>query len=112
METVREVKIAPDHAKSYLLGMNEGSLDDSLAGFAEDADYFGIEQRDGQYYRKLYSKAELHLYIDAWLKKASGGVTYEIRREVRYGDALFIEWADVAKGDGDEYHNEGMIVFE
>lgn len=112
MGTVREAKVVPENARSYLLGMNAGSLDAAMAGFADDATYFGIEKRGSEYYRRLYSKAEFRLYIGAWLEKASKGVTYEIRREVQYGDALLIEWADVAKGEAAEYHNEGMLIFE
>jgi hypothetical protein len=115
MTSVDQLKVNPDSAKQYLLGMNEGNLDSALSGFADDATSYGIEKRDGKIYRKLHgSKAEIHTYIDNWLSTAKRGITYDIKRVVQYGDGLLIEWSDVMEGQGDveTYVNEGMLIFE
>ncbi len=111
--SVTDVKVNPDNARQYLNGMTEGVLDSAMAGFSEDATYYGIEKRDGKLFRKLYGpKNGIRAYIGAWLEKATGGISYEIKREVRYGDALLIEWTNVATDEGEEYTNAGMLIFE
>ena len=102
-----------ENAKSYLLGMNEGSLQAALAAFAPNASYRGIEKVDGAIRRRLYEpKSEIEEYIGAWLDAANGGITYEIRSAREWGDCVLIEWADVASGDSGHYSNEGILLFE
>jgi hypothetical protein len=103
-----------ENAKSYPLGMNTGDLETALAGFAEDATYYGIEKRDGKIFRKLHAnKDEIRAYIGDWLETASGGITYKIRSAKEWGDSVLIEWEDDASGDeGGRYVNEGILLFE
>lgn len=103
-----------ENGKSYLLGQKTGDLETTLAAFAEDASYYGIEMIDGRVHRKLYkNKDEIRQYIGAWLKAATHGIEYEVTRAVEFeGDAVIVEWRDVAKGDDNSYVNNGAMVFE
>ena len=103
-----------ENGKSYLEGQKTGDLETTLAAFAEDANYYGIEEVDGCIRRKLYEgKDAIRAYIGAWLEKATHGIEYEITRAVEFdGDGVIVEWRDVANGDGDQYVNNGAMVFE
>jgi hypothetical protein len=105
-----------ENGKSYLLGQKTGDLETTLAAFAEDASYYGIEMVDGRVRRKLYKdKNEIRAYIGAWLSRAKQGIEYEIVRATEFqGDGVIVEWRDAAKGDddADRYVNNGVMVFE
>lgn len=103
-----------EKAKQYLLGMNELDVDLALSGFSETASYMGLsKQDDGKLVRHTYEpKSAIHEYISNWVGGASDKLHYEFRAVMEDGDTVMIEWEDVAQGKGNEYTNQGVLVYE
>jgi ketosteroid isomerase-like protein len=102
-----------ENAESFLLGQKTGDIEVVLKAFADDANYWGIEKKDGDVHRKLYEgKDAIRAYIGAWLKTATKGIEYKVDEARELADGVLVYWSDEATGDGEQYHNSGVLVVE
>lgn len=104
-----------DVAVRFFTGLDEHDVDAALAGFADEAVYHGLQDREGRISRADYSgKKRIREYLSTFLEtSARGYMKYELRSVQSNGKVVAVEWSDVARSnDGTEYRNQGVNVFE